>query len=335
MKKKFPYLVLRGSRRAIGQAIGENFRSKIQESVLLRQESIPNYKDLKRQSQNHFLETLRYFPKLIEELTATAIAANVSVMDLFFANTRSLYDTGVASEKGELVVHDRCTTVVSFGANGAIVGHNEDWDIKNTDDLYILKATIGETKFMGINYVNELPGSAASMNNWGLVQGINEVHQKETVGIPKNFLARAVLESPTLIEAESMIRRVKQDTGFNHLLVQKDKVKNIEIAERKVKTTNLTNEPYVHTNHFLTDLKKYETYRTKSSEHRYDKAVKLLRNDMNEDEIISILSDHSDAEYPICRHDSTMASLIFKPKLGEILVCYGPPCKGEFEKYKL
>ena len=232
MKKKFPYLEVAGTHRDVGAAIGETFRNKIADSVSWRRENIPGYKELRRISQNYFLETLHYFPNFIEELTATAIAANVGLMDLFFTNTRSLYDGGASSETGEIVVHDRCTTIVSPGAGGAIIGHNEDWDAENINDVYVLKATIGDTKFIGINYINELPGTSASMNSWGLVQGINEVHQKETLGIPKNFLARAVLECKNLDEAEKLIRAAKQDTGFNHVLVQGNRVKNIEISDR-------------------------------------------------------------------------------------------------------
>ena len=335
MKKRFPYLEVTGSHRDIGAAVGETFRDKILESVLWRKENIPNYKELRRKSQNHFLETLQYFPRYIEELTATAIAANVGLMDLFFANTRSLYDAGITSEKGELIIHDRCTTLVSFGKNGPIIGQNEDWDIDNIDDLYILKASIGDTKFIGINYINELPGTSASMNNWGLVQGINEVHQKEVMGIPKNFLARAVLECKNLNEAENLIRKAKQDTGFNHVLVQGNRVKDIEIAGGKINVYETENEPYVHTNHFLSELKKHETYHTKSSEHRYEKAIKLVSNNMNENDIIKILSDHSDNEYPICRHDSTMATLLFTPEDRKLQISYGPACRGEFTAYTL
>lgn len=335
MTKTFPYLVVAGSYRDLGHAIGENFRVKIQESILERASSIPNYKELRKISQNHFLETLRIFPKYIEELTATAISANVGIMDLFFANTRSLYDSGAASEKGELVIHDRCTTLVSMSKTGAVVGHNEDWDIENIDDLYILKATIGDTKFIGINYINELPGTSASMNNWGLVQCINEMHQKEMVGIPKNFLARAIIQSKTLHEAETIIRRSKQDTGFNHVLVQGTKIKNVEIAGGQVNVDNIKSDCYTHTNHFLSDLAKYETYHTKSSDHRYKKAKELLKGGMTVDEIAKILSDKSDDKLPICRPDATMASLIFKPEIGEVDVCYGEPYKGIYKTYSL
>lgn len=335
MKKKFPYLEVTGSHRDLGAAIGEQFRNKILESVSWRKDNIPGYRELRKISQRYFLETLHYFPKYIEELTAMAIAANAGLMDLFFTNTRSLYDSGILSEKGELIIHDRCTTVVSPGRDGVIVGHNEDWDLENIEDLYILKAKIGDTSFIGINYINELPGTSASMNNWGLVQGINEVHQKETLGIPKNFLARAVLQCKTLEEAEALIREAKQDTGFNHVLIQGDRVKNIEIAGGVTNTFDIKGKSYVHTNHFLSELKNYETYHTKSSEHRYSKATSLAKENMTEDEVIKLLSDHTDEKYPICRHDSTLATLIFEPAKGQVKIGYGAPCMADFTTYSV
>jgi hypothetical protein len=350
MKKTFPYLEVCGTHRDIGFAVGENFRDKIREYVSLNRETIPNFKELRSKSQNHFLETLRYFPQLIEELTATAISASVGVMDLFFLNTRSLYDAGISSELGETVVHeefthdltvresspsDKCTTIASFNDEGVIVGHNEDWAPEYADYLYLLKATVEDTTFFGLNYAYELPGTSAAMNNWGLVQGINEVHQKEKVGIPKNFLARAALECKTIGEAITMVCRSDQDTGYNHVFVQKDKLANVEIAGGETDITINKDRSYVHTNHFLSDLVKYETYHTKSSEHRFNRATELLKINMSEKQIVEVLSDHADTEFPICRHDATLASLIFKPSVGEIKVCYGPPCNGEFIKYTI
>jgi len=335
MKKKFPYLEVRGSHRDIGHTVGETFRGRILEKVLWRKENIPGYKDLRRTSQNYFLETLHFFPKYIEELTATAVAANVGIMDLLFMNTRSLYDPTPTIDEDKYVSHDRCTTVVSFNENGPIVGHNEDWDKDNIDDLYILKCSIGDTKFIGVNYINELPGTSASMNNWGLVQGVNELHQVESVGIPKNFIARAILECKSLDQADGLLRRVKQDSGFNHVLVQGKEVRNVEIGGGKVDVIRQTGKPLVHTNHFLGKLKKYEVYHSKSSIPRYEKAVSLVKDNMNEKDMINLLSDHSNTEFPICRHEATLGTLIFEPTKGEVKICYGPPCNGKFDKYTL
>ena len=332
---RFPYLTINGSHADLGRAIGETFRDKIRETIAWRRHTIPDYKELLKRSQHYFLATLHLFPKLIEELTAMAIASDVGVMDLFFMNTRSLYDPTPDPEEEKLVSHDRCTTVVSFGPDGAIVGHNEDWEAQNIDELYVLKATLGDTTFLGINYATELPGTAAAMNNWGLVQAINEVHQIDLVGIPKNFFARAVLESKTLDEAEQLLSREKQDSGFNHVLVQGRSVRNAEIAAGQIDFLEVDNQTFVHTNHFLGHLKKYEIYRTKSSEFRARRAQELARANMTFDEMKGLLADHSSGDYPICRHNETIASLIFLPQKREIYISAGSPCQGNFVKYSL
>jgi isopenicillin-N N-acyltransferase-like protein len=335
MKKTFPYLSVTGTHKDVGFAVGEHFRDKIREFVAEQKSSIPKYKILRQKAQNHFLATVKIFPEYIEEITATALATDLSVMDLFFANTRSLYETPISAEQMDLVVHDKCTTIASFNEAGVIVGHNEDWAPEYSDFLYILKAKIGDTTFLGLNYAYELPGTSAGMNNWGLVQGVNEVHQVEKVGIPKNFIARAILESKSLGEAIEIIRKSDQDTGYNHVLVQGDKVVNVEIAGGEVDITIEKDRSYVHTNHFLSDLKRFETYHTKSSMHRFNSASELMKINMNENQILDILSDHGDSDYPICRHDATLASLLFNPQKGEMKVCYGPPCEGKFIKYTL
>ncbi len=333
--KKFPYLEIRGTHADLGRAVGETFRNKIRESIAWRKANIPDYKELLRRSQHYFLPTLHIFPKLIEELTSVAIAADVGVMDLFFMNTRSLYDATPDPEEEKLVTHDRCTTIVSFNTDGAIVGHNEDWEAANIDELYILKATIDGTTFFGIHYATELPGTAAAMNSRGLVQAINEVHQIDRVGIPKNFLARAILECKTLDEAEKLLTEEKQDSGFNHVLVQEMEVRNAEIAGGQIAFLERDNQTFIHTNHFLGHLKKYEIYHTKSSKHRYERAKALVKPNMTVAEMKGILSDHLNRDYPICRHNETIASLIFVPQRGEVQICYGPPCTGEYLRYTL
>ncbi|MFZ5845700.1 MAG: C45 family autoproteolytic acyltransferase/hydrolase [Patescibacteria group bacterium] len=332
---KFHYITINGSHADLGRAIGETFRDKIRETIAWRRHTIPDYKELLKRSQHYFLATLHLFPKLIEELTAMAVASDVGVMDLFFMNTRSLYDPTPDPEEEKLVSHDRCTTVVSFGGDGAIIGHNEDWEAQNIDELYILKATIGDTTFLGVSYATELPGTAAAINNWGLVQAINEVHQIDLVGVPKNFFARAVLECQTLDAAEQLLSQEKQDSGFNHVLVQGNTVRNVEIAAAQIDVLEVTNQTFVHTNHFLGHLKKYEIYQTKSSKFRYQRAQELARPNMTVNEMKGLLSDHESPDYPICRHQETIASLIFLPQKGEVHIAAGPPCQENFVKYTL
>lgn len=323
--KQFPFLEAIGTPSDIGRTIGQTFRRKIQNSVEFRKATIPNYDKYLEQTKPYFEITNNYFPHLISELDSMATAAGVSLEDLFFINNREVYDS--------MEVIDHCTIAVSFGKNGSVVGHNEDWSISALDDLYILKATIGETTFLGLQYFEAL-GVSATMNNWGLVQCINDLSAGSQIGVPKNFIARAVLECKSLDEAEDLIRKTPCASGFNHVLVQNDEVRNIEISGNLIAVEKVYGQPYVHTNHFLSPVMINQPQIVSPSSHpRFERAREIVKYDMTREDMIALLSDKKNTEFPICRNNETIGSVICLPQLKEVWVCYGHPCVGEFVKY--
>lgn len=326
--KKFDYLEISGSYKDVGKAIGLKFKKEIQNRVFDRQKEISNYSEFLKRSEPYYKYAKDFFPNLIDELEATAKAAGVGVMDYFSINNREVYDSNNL---------DHCTVAVGFGKNGAVVGHNEDWQSATPTPgaLYVLKATIKETTFLGLQYKVAIAGVAASMNNWGLVQCINDLYQKNQIGVPKNFLARAILECKSLDEAEDLLRNVRMASGFNHVLVQGNEVRNVEIAGDKLAIEKVIGKPYVHTNHYLSpNMKSLEKFHTKGSEARYERARELIKENMTRNEMQILLSDTKNKKYPICREDATLGSLIFLPKNKEIYVCHGHPCGGKYLKYE-
>src|SRR5690606_14140046 len=132
------------------------------------------------------------FPHLIEEMQGIADGAQVEFEDILLFNTREIYDL---LDEGREEDWDHCTIAATFNADGGLVGHNEDWDSEAQDELYILKAEINGLKLLALNYAGMLPGLSASMNGYGLVQCVNELHHTSyQIGIPKVVLARAVLD---------------------------------------------------------------------------------------------------------------------------------------------
>lgn len=320
---KFDYLEVKGNYEDIGRAIGTKFKKEIQRQVELRRKRIKNYDEFLKRSEPYYKYAEDSFPNLVRELGATAKAAGVGVMDYFSMNN------------GETLSGDHCTVAVSFNDKGALVGHNEDWKSASSDILYLLKATIGDTTFFGLQYKVLMGGVSASVNNWGLVQCINYLNQVSKVGVPKMFLARAILECKSLDEAENLLRTTKKASGFNHVLVQGWEVRNIEIAGDKLAVERVVNKPYVHTNHYLfPKMKLLEKFHTKSSEARYERATELIKQDMTRDEMKMLLSDTKNKEYPICREDATLGSFVAIPQKGEMYICYGHPCAGEYVKYE-
>lgn len=332
MKKHLPFYQINGSYKEVGEFLGCTFRKEIQEEVSKRRKEIKNYQRYLPKSQLCLEITKKYFPNLVIESEAIAKAADVPFIEFFFLNNREVYDPAEDWDKKNAV--DHCTVVVGFDNQKLIIGHNEDWSLEALDEMYILKATIGETTFIGLNYSVAVAGLSASMNNYGLVQCINDIYQTNKIGVPKNYIARAVLEAKTLDEAENIIRSVPKGSGFNHVLAQNNEIRNIEIAGDNIGIQKVIGKPYVHTNHYLTEeLKSLEKFHTKSSEERYTRARELLKDNLTIQDIKAILSDTQNKEYPICRADETIASAIFVPSDLKSFFCYGHPCNGEYNEF--
>jgi len=327
MDSKFPYIEVSGSHEEIGYVIGKKTGPIVRKIVKQQRQNIPNYLTYLEKSKKYYSYTKKIFPHLINELNAIAMGAKVSAYEYFFINNSEVAD----------IFKERCTTAVSFSPTGAIVGHNEDSDINTLPQLYILKATVDDTTFFGINYAGEVPGVAASINSHGLVQCINSLQQTTAqFGVPKNFIARAVLECKTIKEAIALIRKIKHASGYNHVLIQGKKAVDIEIAGNQIAVEKIKETPYIHTNHYLTlEMRQYEKFRSKSSVHRYRRARELVKLNMTHENMVGLLSDTTDSSYPICRAKDTIASLIFQPQLRIINICKGHPCAGDYEKYSL
>lgn len=340
MTQTFPLIEVSGTYTDIGHAIGETFKTKINEVITQKRTLITDYDRILETIDSFIQTTNKAFPQLIQELTAVADAANVPFKELFFRNIGALTDPETAMSREESETVDHCTTAVSWESAGhPIVGHNEDWDISSIDELYILKVNLPHISFISLNYATFLPGVSAGMNSHGIVQCINEIPQTRINGVPKNFLARAILECKTLAECERLVKRTKHSSGYNHVLLQGNKGRDLEIGGRSVDIQSFDYLPYVHTNHYLSShLKQYEIHSQShqdNSHSRYDRVKELLRLPMDFSDMQSILSDHMDKKFPICRHRETIASIIIEPSEQVFHVCYGPPCTGSYVPYRL
>lgn len=321
----FDYLEVSGSHEEVGFSIGKRFKTNIQKSIKSKQLRIKKYSEYLRRSEPYFKATAESFPDLIKEIKGISMGAHVELHDYFMNNCREVFLNDDS---------DHCTIAVNFDGSGAIVGHNEDWVGASPEVLYILKASVGNTTFFGLQYKVVIPGVSAAINNWKLVQCVNDLNQKSRVGVPKNFVARAVLECKNLDEAERLIKNTKRASGFNHVLVQGKEVRNIEIAGDFLSVQKLVGRPYVHTNHYLSpELIKFETRRTENSLERYSKASQLIESANSVSGIEKLLSDDSNKNFPILRNDATLGSIIFCPEKDKAFISYGT--ESEYKEYNL
>jgi len=186
-----------------------------------------------------------------------------------------------------------------------------------------------------------LPGSSVSLNSFGLVQGINSLHPRETrIGVPKNFISRAILEVDSIKGALKIIKNKERASAYNHILIQNNEAVDIETTANDYKVLKVKENVFVHTNHYLSKLSKFGE-KPLRSEMRYNKAMEVLRNNpINQKAVLSILSNHEN-QFPICHHktkldsDVTLASFIIDCKNLTMQVTNGNPCKNKYETYSL
>ncbi len=339
MIKTFPYLEITGTNKDLGLAIGEMFRGKIQEVISDRKHYIRRYQERLTETDAFIKETRKAFPHLVEELEGMAEGADVPVIDLFFHNLPEVYDRTREWDREQAQTDDHCTIAVTFNTGGALIGHNEDWSVESLDELYVLKATVNGTTYLGLNYATFMVGCSATLTSNNLVQCINELHQETHVGVGKYFVARALLDCKTLDEASALVGSINRSSGYNHVLVQGSDIMDIEIAGKDIDIERMTEKPYAHTNHFISQrMLQYEVDEATHHRNSYDRlarAKELLHTGMNVHDMQQLLADKQNPLYPICREDATIGSVIIEPTKKQILVCYGPPDRGTFVPYTL
>jgi len=326
--KQFPVVTVSGSHYEVGVAVGETMRQPIR-NLLDREKAklgdtfvhyvamLPPFIDI----------TKRYFPQYMDEVRGIADGAGVDFQTLFFTNCREVVDYS-----GFTSTADHCTIVAIAQSNQYIVGHNEDWDAESLEILYIFDAVIDGVHIFGLNYGDSVMGDSISVISNGLIQAVNDLqHQDAQLGVPKKFIARALLDCKTLEEAEDIIKAVPRAAGFNHVLVQGPRLWNIESSAKEYVIEKVQLQKYVHTNHYVTELKRIDRENSES-EKRYAKARGRLDEVNSVEDMKQLLSDQADPR--ICR-DGTIGSVIFDTQNRVAHIAYGKPTPESYMEYSL
>lgn len=327
--KQFPVVKVQGSHYEVGVAIGKTMRVAIK-SVLVNSQAIFKKDFLARiqQSQLFQQQARKYFPQYVDELRGIAEGAEVPFDELFLSNNREVAN----SDPYLFLDPNHCTILGVPYQGGYLLGHNEDWDASSLSLLYLLDASIGGTRIFGLNYANSLVGDGVAVNEYGLSQGINELrHTDAQVGVPKNFIGRAVLDCKTLEDVEGIMKTVPRAAGFNHVLVQGQRLWNIESSAKEYVIEKVELQKYVHTNHYLTELKRLDKG-NKESVNRYNKVKDLLSSINTVNDMKRVLSDREDPQ--ICR-SGTIGSVIFDMPNKVAHIAYGQPTAESYVEHSL
>jgi len=244
--------------------------------------------------------TKQHFPHYIEELQGYAKGANTEFLDVWTVSLEDEVHQGLT---------DKCTTIITN--NGKLISHNEDWDKDSEDSVCLLLKKIGDLSLFELYYFNTLGGNSISINSHGFALSVNTlVHSDKKLGVPRNVIARWLSETKNPEEDFRKLENMPRSLGFNLNIINKEgKIWNIEynsVGAVLVKPL----APYVHTNHYLSELKSYEMNNNSGGTFdRYEVANSKVKNQMTVLELIDLTNDKSRGNIISIMNERTIAKM--------------------------
>jgi hypothetical protein len=298
-------LEVRGSHLQVGLTIGERFSAQIHWALdsytFLQERILPYHRTLEGQAR--YRDVLRlhaeHCASYLSELEGLAEGAGRPFEELFLVNMRGEYTGYLRSQ-----AHG-CADCAVVTDEAALFGHNEDASPAFRGNLYIVHAQIvGVPAFTALSYPGFLCGNAFGFNAEGICFSVDDVQpQKMRVGIGRHFIARSLLESRSLDDAIERVTVAGRASGFSYTIgsIPERRIVHVEVAP-EVHRLRQIRRPYFHANHYL-ELDSVDQVIHPSSRARVERADALLRRVASPDagDILSILGDRADEQYPIYR----------------------------------
>ncbi len=255
----------------LGQLMGELFRSPVQ-ALLEDSRMDQNWRAKVQKSKAYLKLTIPLFPDIYDEIKGYSQGANVPLQELW---------TLMIEDELETSTHQKCTSLVTN--NARLIGHNEDWDIDAKNYLCVVKKKIAQDVIFELHYVGTLGGNAISMNGFGYIQCINSLcHSDHQIGVPKNVISRFLSHTRSPIEDYKKINKIKRASGYHHgIISNQGQIWSIESSAKALNLTESTS-PFVHTNHYLSELAFYENSdQAVGSCKRFNYAQTFIEDNMN------------------------------------------------------
>lgn len=241
------------------------------------------------------------FPQLIEEVHGYAEGARVCFEETWMM---------ILEDELTEVSAEKCTTIVTN--RGSLIGHNEDWERDAEESICILRKKVRDLSTLELCYMNTLGGNAISVNSHGFVHSINSLaHIDHQLGVPKNLVARWLSESSAPDDDYPKLEQLERASGYHHCLVSFDgKIWSIECAAQRQILTR-PSSPFVHTNHYLTDLARLEDdENVPGTRTRLRRATKKVTDSMSVDQMKQLLSDSSEGKTNSILNDRTIGRMV-------------------------
>jgi isopenicillin-N N-acyltransferase like protein len=306
-----PTLVVSGSHREAGRAVGAARRDVIRDEVAF-DDRIPGGRTRAEQLElaSRYREiTAGAYPWYVEELEGLAEAADVDPLDAFACMIEEIWYEPYAWK-----LQGRCTDVVAVPpattGDRVLVGHNNDMPRTYQEQLIGIEWRVDDEP--AVFTIGNGMWISCGWNSAGISMTGNELAPlDERIGVPREIQFRSMLRMPTIDMAVGEALRHDRASSYNHVLVTAGgdavDVEGSATDAELVEPDELGH--LVHTNHYACQrMERYEgdpDYRPNSAA-RFDRARGLIGErppgTVDAGALRAILSDHDGEPDALCRH---------------------------------
>lgn len=290
-----------------------NYNLGFQEGVLFREQAQqaygqksknPTWKKNVKNALSHLPETEQAFPHYLDELKGYARGAQIPF--------EALWTISIEEELGQ---ENRCTTIITN--NGSLIAHNEDAEKGAEESICILKKTLPHISIFELFYYNTLGGNSISVNSNGYIHAVNTLTSSDMrkTGIPRNVIARWLSETASPETGYQKLCTFHRSSGYCHTLTHTSgTVYTLESSATK-QSISQAPTPYIHTNHYLGNLKKLEANDHKTgTKNRYNTAKENAKPIMTVNEVTQLIANQSAGKKYSIFNERTIARTVIDLK---------------------
>ncbi|MFH1532773.1 MAG: C45 family peptidase [Pseudomonadota bacterium] len=351
----WPRLRVRGSHRAVGEAIGGAFGAETKAALKARARwfkplvEFSTSRDGRPIVDKMLAMARQHAGPALEELEGWAAAAGMESRELFILNCKSEIEAFIDSRCGCA----GCTTAAFVDEDRLLVWHNEDGHKAYQGKMFVLDAEVpGVPRVLGLVYPGIMAGNAPWVNSAGIVMTTNYIPSATVhAGIPRYFTDRMAMEATSAEDAIAVVCHRERAYAFHHIVadLKTRRAWTVEgnpdkIVQREVQGLVL------HTNHLrwegMKDEPQFEEYIAKSSMPRLRSVTADLEASPapSRSDVVKAFTSHQGAPWSVCRHPggeatgATLGAALFEAKRGDprpLAVEYwkGQPCLGNVATY--
>lgn len=283
-------------------------------------------------------------PDYLEEAKGIAHGSSRSLEEIMVVNCR--YEISKFPKENE------CTTVALLPEatkdGKTYIVKNWDYSVQIMDHIVMLRVNTPEFRGFGMTEAGQMVRDGVNSSKVGFVNNnLQSVKDHPGTGLPVTFIRKGLWECDSFEKACDFVASADRCVSCNTLIAAEGKARDFEAYPGGANVIEPEKGILTHANHFVMNEELDAiTNRPKNRDTRLKEILMMKHGEITLDYLMTCMRDHKYHHLSVCSHPNeqgdgyernriTVSSMIANLTDGEVWVCLGPPCLGEYKMYTI